>query len=101
MCNTLAKRAVAKAIQGGYKYRSTQFLLREDTALMIQGNKVTGNISNPLRFYASKEEARKHYMNHKKDKWTAEQFQAVDWEHLELAMKGKADMYKVWRSKQT
>jgi hypothetical protein len=30
-----------------------------------------------------------------------EQFdEVVDWQHLELAMKTKPDMYKIWRSKQ-
>ena len=72
VCDTLAKRTVAKAVQEGYKSRPTQFLPREDAALVIQGNKVTGDISHPLHFYASKEEARKHYMNRKKDKWIAE-----------------------------
>ncbi len=31
----------------------------------------------------------------------AEQFEEVDWEHLDLALKNKADNYKTWRSKQT
>ena len=29
-----------------------------------------------------------------------EQFEEVDWEHLDLAMASKSDMYKMWRSKQ-
>jgi len=38
--------------------------------------------------------------NRKKNPWPNEQFDEVDWEHLELAMKTKPDMYKIWRSKQ-
>ncbi len=36
----------------------------------------------------------------KKDKWSNKCFNAVDWEHLDLALKNKTDMYKLWRSKQ-
>jgi hypothetical protein len=38
--------------------------------------------------------------NRKKNPWPNEQFDEVDWEHLELALKAKPDMYKIWRSKQ-
>jgi hypothetical protein len=33
-------------------------------------------------------------------RWPQEQFDEVDWEHLDLAMGSKYDMYKMWRSKQ-
>ena len=35
----------------------------------------------------------------KKDKWSNKRFDVVDWEDLDLALKNKADMYKMWRSK--
>jgi hypothetical protein len=53
-----------------------------------------------LRYHASKEAARKYLANCKKDKWPNECFNTVDWEHLELALKNKADMYRIWWSKQ-
>ncbi len=68
---------------------------------MIWGNKVTGNISTPLRFHASKELAKNYLSTRTRDKWPNERFDEVDWEHLKLDLKNKADMYKVWRSKQT
>ena len=70
-------------------------------ALVIWGNKVTGDISTPLCFHASKEIARNYLRTRAKYTWTNKQFDQVDWENLELALKNKADMYKVWRSKQT
>ncbi len=100
VCNTMAKRSITLAINHGYHGRQSQFLPKEDVALVIWGNKVTGNILTPLRFHASKEVARKHLATRKKDKWSNEYFNAVDWEHLDLALKNKADMYKLWRSKQ-
>jgi hypothetical protein len=30
----------------------------------------------------------------------SKQFEEVNWEHLDLAMKNKANMYKIWQSKQ-
>ena len=35
-----------------------------------------------------------------KDKWSNDRFDAVDWEHLDLVLKNKQDMYRIWRSKQ-
>ncbi len=101
VCNTLAKKVLSLAIISGYHDRPTQILLREDIALVIWGNKVTGDIFTPLRFHASKEVARNYLRTHTRDKWPNERFEEVDWEHLELALKNKPNMYKVWRSKQT
>jgi hypothetical protein len=67
-------------------------LPKEDVALFIWGNKLTGNILSPLRFCVSKEIARKYLATHKKDKWSNKCFNAVDWEHLDLALKSKEDM---------
>ena len=48
---------------------------------------MTGNIPPPLQFHASKEVAKKYLATCKKDKWSNERFNAVDWEHLDLALK--------------
>ncbi len=100
VCNTLAKKSITTAIIHRYHNRQSQLLPKEDVALVIWGTKITGNISPPLRFHASKEVARKYLATCKKDKWLNECFDAVDWENLDLALKNKADMYKMWRSKQ-
>ena len=100
VCDTLAKRAITTALLHGYHSRQSQLLPKEDVALIIWGNKVTGDISSPLRFHTSKEVARQHLGTCRKDKWSNDKFNAVDWEHLDLALKNKTDMYKIWRSKQ-
>ncbi len=100
VCNTLAKCSVTAAIHGGYHDRPTQLLPKEDVALVILGNKITGVISLHLRFHASKEVARKYLASHPKDKWSNKRFDAVDWEHLNLTLKNKANMYRIWRLKQ-
>jgi hypothetical protein len=100
VCDTMAKRSITLVINNGYHGRQFQFLHKEDVALVIWGNKVTGNILPPLRFHASKEVASRHLATRKKDKWSNKCFDAVDWEHLDLALKNKTDMYKLWQFKQ-
>jgi hypothetical protein len=95
ICNTLAKKALTDAIISGYHDRPTQLLPCKDVALVIWGNKVTGDISPSLHFHASKELARNYLWNCTRDKWPNKHFDKVDWEHLEQALKNKADMYKI------
>jgi hypothetical protein len=99
ICNTLVKKGFLSAIISGYHDRPTQILMRKDVALVIWGNKVTGDISTPLHLHASKEVARNYLRTCTRDKWPNKRFEEVDWEHLELALKNKPDMYKVWQSK--
>jgi hypothetical protein len=54
-----------------------------------------------LRFHANKKVARKYLQQRIHNKWMAKQFKEVEWEHLDLALKNKADNYKILRSKQT
>jgi hypothetical protein len=96
----LAKKSITTAIIHSYHDRQSQLLPKEDVALVIWVNKITGNILPPLRFHASKEVARKYLATCKKDKWSNERFDVLDWEHLDLALKNKADMYRMWWSKQ-
>jgi hypothetical protein len=98
ICNTTAKGAVQRAIATGYIRTPTQILSQEDIAIVIWGYKITSDVSHPVRFYASKEIARGLLAETKK--WTHDQFEEVDWEHLDLAMTSKSGMYKIWRSKQ-
>ena len=84
------------AIINGYHKEQAQILPKEDVALIVWGDKVTGDISGPLRFHASKAVARKYHIHQqKKAKWKPEQFEEVDWEHLDLALKSKADKYRI------
>ncbi len=100
VCDTLAKQTIATALLHGYHSRQSQLLSKEDVALIIWGNKVAGDILSPLRFHTSKEVAHQHLGTRRKDKWSSDKFNAVDWEHLDLVLKNKTNMYKIWRSKQ-
>jgi hypothetical protein len=101
VCDTLAKKVLTTAIISGYHDRPTQLLPCEDVALVIWRNKVTGDRSPPLRFHASKELARNYLQTCSRAKRPNKHFKEVDWEHLKQALKNKADMYKIWRSKLT
>ena len=68
--------------------------------MLIWGKKNTGDILPPIRFRASKELARKYLTTQRKKKWSQVQFDLVDWEHLDLMLNSKEDMYRIWRSKQ-
>ena len=100
VCDTLAKCSVTTAINHGNHDRPTQLPPKEDVALVIWGNKITGDISPHLCFHASKEVARRYLTSHPRDKWSNDRFDTVDWEHLDLALKNKQEMYRIWRSKQ-
>jgi hypothetical protein len=101
VCHTLAKRALTMALSTGYHEQPTHFLPREDAALVVWGEKITGDISQKIRFHACKEEVRKHLQTRKVNRWSAESFEEVDWEHLDLSLAQKPDMYKIWCSKQS
>ena len=98
VCDTTGKAAVHRAVTTGYTSTPTQILPREDISIVIWGDKITNDVSQPVRFHASKELARKLLTDTRK--WPQERFEEVDWEHLDLAMTSKSDMYKMWRSKQ-
>jgi hypothetical protein len=87
ICDTLAKWVVMTAIMQGYHNTPTQILPWEGVALIVWGKKVTGDVLVPLRFHASKAVARKYLQQWKHNKWTAKQFEEVDWENLDLALK--------------
>ena len=98
VCDTTTKAAVHRAVTTRCTSIPTQILPREDISIVIWGNKITNNVSQPVRFHASKELAQKLLTDTRK--WPQERFKEVDWEHLDLAMTSKSDMYKMWRLKQ-
>jgi hypothetical protein len=66
----LRMRHAGQEVYHNSQGQMTSLLPKEDVALFIWGNKITGDISSPLRFHASKEVARKYLATRKKDKWS-------------------------------
>jgi hypothetical protein len=58
----------------------SQTLPREKIALFLDAQKQTGDICEPVRYFLSKANARKFYIEELG--WTSEQFEAVDWDAL-------------------
>ena len=67
ICDTFFKQALMSATTQGYHDRPTQLLPKEDVAVVIWGNKITDDVSHPIKFHASKEVARKYLGNRKKN----------------------------------
>jgi hypothetical protein len=99
VCDTTVKAAVHRAITTGYTSIPPQTLPQEDIfSIIIWGNKITNNVSQPVRFHASKKLAQTLLTDTRR--WPQDQCDEVDWKHLDLATRAKSDMYKMWRSKQ-
>ena len=73
-------------------------LPREDAALIVDGLKVTGDIGDVVRYAKGKEEARAYLVGRKK--WSNEKFDEVDWKRLDMCLRGKAQGFNIWLSKQ-
>jgi hypothetical protein len=76
----------------------TQILCRKKIALFLDAQKQTGDIWEPVRYFLSKANARKFYIEELG--WTSEQFEAVDWDALHWTISKKKLMYSLWLSKQ-
>ncbi len=98
VCNITAKGAVQRAITTRYMSTPTRILPQEDIAIVTWENKITSDVSHPVRSHASKEIAQGLLSNMKK--WPQDCFKEVDWDHLYLAMESESNVYKMWRSKQ-
>ena len=101
ICDNLAKSAVHRSIRVGFRVES-YLLPLEDIAIVVNGEKMTSNFDEEIRFDLSRRHARQFLTTGLKTSklWTEDQFDEVDWPMLHEALKGKPDGYKVWLSKQ-
>ena len=86
-CDFLAKSAIDKWIRLCLPHPGLQLLPREDAALIVDGLKVTGDVSETILYAKGMEEAREFLVG--SEKWPNEKFDAVDWKNLDRCMKGK------------
>ena len=66
VCNTLVKKSITLVFTQGCHGKMTRLLPNEDVAMLIWGNKITGNISLLICFHASKELALKYLTTQRK-----------------------------------
>ncbi len=67
-------------------------------ALIIRDVKLTSDLEGPLCYEISKMKARNYLITG--ERWTGEQFDAVDWDWLNATLATKSDLYCQWLSKQ-
>ena len=110
-CDTLAGQAVMHGQCGPSLRRGPELLLpNESAAVIIDGYKLTSDVSDDVRHHLGKEEARKFFLSPVRLRrevnigglgWTSTKFDAVDWAALRTVLASKTDMYGIWLAKQT
>ena len=112
ICDTLAKQAIGRGLAYTAVNRITHPLSVpfEQASLIVNGNKLTSDVSGPVRFVLGKVEAERFYtrcvdiqdngVNVGGLGWSSEQFHLVDWESLHLCLNSRPDMFGIWLAKQ-
>jgi hypothetical protein len=110
MCNKIANCAVIRACSNEGDEKECSWLLpMEGVAIIIGGAKMTSKVATSTRFCLGREEAWQFYtrpMRIKKGSnkgglgWSVAAFNAVDWQAIAAALKGKPDTFGLWLSKQ-
>lgn len=112
LCDTLAKQAVCRGLAIAAVHRATDpiSLPYEQASVVVDGNKLTSDISDPVRYTLGKLEASRFYTQPKDIQdngvnagglgWDIGRFEMVDWESLHEALKSRPDMFRIWLSKQ-
>ena len=108
-CDTLANSAVTRLLAQPYQQEETFLLPFEQSAVVIDGVKITSNIAPTVRFTLGKVEAQRFYtkaINRVRGSnkgglgWTPEAFEAVDWDTLAKVTKINSEGFQLWLSKQ-
>ena len=110
-CDTLAGQAVTYgAANTNPRHVSNLLLPREKAAVVIDGQKLTSDISGEVRHLLGKEAARRFFTAPRRIRrdvntgglgWSQKKFDSVDWNALRSALAGKSEMFRVWYAKQT
>ena len=112
MCDTLAKQAVGRglSIESVSRVMKPLSLPFEQASIIVEGNKLTSDVSEPVRFILGQLEAKRFYtqavdiqdngVNRGGLGWTTDQFELVDWDSLHLSLRRRPTMFRIWLSKQ-
>jgi hypothetical protein len=108
-CDTLANSAVTRSLAQPYHQEETFLLPFKQSAVVIDGVKITSNIAPTVRFTLGKVEAQRFYTkaidrvqgsNKGGLGWTPEAFEAVDWDTLAKVTMINSIGFQLWLSKQ-
>lgn len=100
-CDSLAKHAVltaTKCFRTEMTLPNTDLLPLEHCTIYTNNNKLTSDISHPLRLECSKVKAKEFLCTQRG--WTIDQFDSVDWNALNDSLSNKTSGFKIWLAKQ-
>jgi hypothetical protein len=110
ICNELAKGAVLRYLSDTtQKRRGIQLLPLEKVAIVMNGEKLTTDVGQEVRYALGHEEAKKFYTGAIKMNgltntgglgWSEYQFEQVAWKLVDDALRNKPDMFQIWHAKQ-
>ena len=99
ICDNLAKTALLRGIAANDTVtREGQRLPLEAASVFYDGDKLTGDCGEEIRFQIGKKRAREFYLTELD--WKAATFDAVDWKARDHALSGTTDMFRIWLCKQ-
>ena len=110
ICNKLAKAAVLRYLSDTTQEgRGIQLLPLEKVAIVVNGEKLTTDVGQEVRYALGHKKARKFYtraikMNRSTNTgglgWSEYQFEQVAWKSIDDALQNKPDMFQIWHAKQ-
>ncbi len=110
ICGELAKEAVLQYLANATpEGRGVQLLPLEKVALVVNGETLTTDVGQEVRYDLGHKEAWKIYTGTIKMKgstntgglgWSEYQFQQVAWKLIDDALRNKPDMFQIWHAKQ-
>ena len=107
-CDHLAKHRLqsyhydlAVSDERGPRLQAEPRLPLEVARVYVDGEKQTTDVSKGLSFAMGRARARDYRASKRKNQMELETFDCIDFPALQLALRGKPQMYQVWYSKQT
>lgn len=110
-CDAWAGMSITSSIDSAIEPPRESWLLpRESAAVIIDGHKLTSDISDDIRHALGRRLARSFFTapvrmvgntNTGGLGWAPDQFDGIDWQAIRTALRRKPEMYGVWLAKQT
>lgn len=104
-CHLAKKEAVTRVchqLQTGAHPPSSGLLPMEQSTILVNGSKLTSDISESIRYECSRIKAKQSLCTrtHMNWTWTSDQFDEVSCETLDTVLLGKSPGYRIWLAKQ-
>jgi hypothetical protein len=109
VCDDLAKKAVRRSFATPLPREGPYILPMEKAAVIINGEKLTSDVSKEVRYVLGKADAERFYTATPKARgvpggglgWSSDRFHQVAWDSLHDVLERKPDMFQLWLTKQS